>query len=117
MMYLCKDLDMMRYRNVKRAFEFFDNDRNGLITESDLKQTFNPICVSSEMIDLIFEEVASALKVNVKMTGISLIQFRNTLLHECDRKRQKLTSYIKQNRSMGLIKECREMARINMKTE
>ena len=116
-MMLCKDLDIIRYNNVKKAFEFFDADKNGLITPTGLAKIFNPICVSETVIDSIFEEVGSILKENVKMTGISLFQFRNTLLHECNRKRQKLADYIASNRSMSLIKECRELARVSHKAE
>ena len=66
---------------------------------------------------LLFNEVSRTLRVNVHMTGISLIQFRNALLHECTRKRRLLTEFMDRNRSMRLIKECRELIRMNRRAD
>lgn len=113
MMYLSRDQDLIAFKNVKLVFELLDYDKNGIITERDLESLLNPICVTREQIDHMFKEVSSILKENVEMTGISLVQFRNLLLQQCNMKRNKLTDFMSQNRSMALIKECREIARCN----
>ena len=60
-----------------------------------------------------FKQASAMLKVKVDLTGISLVQLRNILLQECNAKRNLLTDFMKQNRSMALIKECRELAKIS----
>ena len=117
MMFLTRDLDILKYKIVKRAFDLLDVDRNGMVTESDLEQALNPLRVSPTLVDDIFNEVSRTLRVNVHMTGISLIQFRNALLHECTRKRRLLTEFMDRNRSMRLIKECRELIRMNRRAD
>ena len=117
MMFLTRDLDILKYKIVKRAFDLLDVDRNGKVTESDLEQSLNPLRVSPTLVDDIFNEVSRTVGVNVHMTGISLVQFRNALLHECTRKRRLLTEFMDRNRSMRLIKECRELIRMNLRAD
>ena len=72
-MFFCRDIDMIQYNNVKTVFEYLDHDKNGIVTEADLENVFNPICVTRPMINQIFTEVSSILKENVERTGISLV--------------------------------------------
>jgi len=64
-----------------------------------------------------FREISEVLNEDVSLTGISLVQFRNILLHEMTTKRNKLTDFMASNKSMCLIKECREMARMNCQAD
>ena len=64
---------MIQYKHVKTVFEFLDHDKNGIVTETDLENVFNPICVTRAQINQVFTEVSSILKENVERTGISLV--------------------------------------------
>lgn len=117
MTYLCKDQEMIQYRNVKKVFQVFDQDKNGMITESDIEQLLNPTCFDRELPKQMFKEVSLILKTDVSFTGISMTDFRNVLLYEMKTKRNKLTQFMESNKSMNLIKECRELARLNHKAD
>lgn len=104
---------MIQYRNVKKVFQVFDQDKNGMITESDIEQLLNPTCFDKELPKQMFKEVSLILKTDVSFTGISMTDFRNVLLFEMKTKRNKLTQFMESNKSMSLIKECRELARLN----
>lgn len=114
---LCRDQDIISFQYVKRAFEFFDHDGNGRITKSDLKRALNPLCFNTKLSKALFEEVSKVLKEDVRLTGISLTQFRNVLLHEMTLKRNRQTQFMEANKSMGMIKECRELARMNVQAD
>ena len=45
---LSKDTDLIKFSTVRRIFQFFDHDGNGLITESDLQKVLNPIAVNEQ---------------------------------------------------------------------
>ena len=80
-MLLCRDVDMIQSKTVKKVFEFLDYDKNGLLTEDDLEQVLSPNCVTVPQIDNIFREVSHIIQEDVKMTGITILQFRHMILN------------------------------------
>ena len=106
---MCKDFEMLACKAIQKTFRYLDYDKNGWITGKDLVEVLCPTTITSEQIVDVFEEVSLFLKEDVKMTGININQFRKMIMLQSIDKRQRLVDYMQKNKSMRLIKECREI--------
>ena len=62
----------MTFHNIRKAFEFFDCDGNGKITEEDIVKSINPLCMTQEIKKQIFMEIRSVLKEDPGLAGIGV---------------------------------------------
>ena len=72
LMFLTRDMDVFTYHQIKYAFDFFDWDKNGLITVEDFKKAIEPHSFNYRTFQDIFYEVSAVIGSNVVMTGINL---------------------------------------------
>lgn len=114
---LCRSQDFMKFKYIKGAFEAFDCDENGRITEDDIMNAINPLCLPESLRKKMFTEISTTLKEDVSLQGINLFQFRNILLRETDLQQKHLCDFIESNKSMVNIKECRELATMSPNSE
>ena len=87
MMFLSRDMDVFTYNHIKMAFEFFDHDKNGLISFEDFRHAISPQFYDPRMIEELMLEVEAETNVNVIMTGITLRQFQMIMATQVKKKR------------------------------
>ena len=72
LLFLSRDMDVFTYHKIKWTFDFFDFDKNGLLTPADFKNVINPEFFNMRKIEEMFLEVQELLKEPVVWTGINL---------------------------------------------